>query len=268
MLLRWAWANRQAAGVTVTEIVEEHEIRGYSGFGETSWKKVYRRSWKPDRIGWYDLDDITVLATCFDVKYSPTIEQCFGLGTPADSLIESKQYTIAHEIVFSAMLDLDLAEWEMFGPASYSGFPHFVGIILMPEGVELAQQLARDLPAGTQSQYCLDPETESQYLQALACRGMTLDDIAKARESRNTALPDCTPRVSFFAGLLSHDDPAMRLAGARALSQIGPAAHVALSALETALKDPDRTVRMMAEAAVNRLKGNPCPFDNVSKQSI
>jgi hypothetical protein len=187
IMLRLAWENRQAAEVTFEEVAKEREIRGYGPSGEFSYEKFQVLTRKPERKDWFDLEEKTVLAMCFGVTYTPTPEQYFGLCTAADDLIESKQYNIAHQIVCEAMFNLDgeLAEWIVYGPASWSGFPQRVAFNLTPAGVKLAQQLAREFAVGMEPHYRLDQDTQSRYLQALKRRGITLEDIAKAGQCGN-----------------------------------------------------------------------------------
>jgi hypothetical protein len=82
-------------------------------------------------------------------------------------------------------LDGELAEWIVYGPASWSGLPQRVAFSLTPSGVKLAQQLAREFAVGMEPHYRLDQDTQSRYLQALKRRGITLEDIAKAGQCGN-----------------------------------------------------------------------------------
>jgi hypothetical protein len=257
-ILRMALRNREAAGVTVKQVVEEHEVQQISTDGTTSSDRYSAPGLKPSKEGWVDLEQTQVLQECFGINYTPTFEEEFGLLTPASARVASKQYRAAEELVQEAILGFadELVELYFVRPCAWDGLPNRLAITLKERGMELARRLREDCPREAGNALCLDPETESRYRELLKRAGVGEEKMFPAGECPLQNPPARETPVSSFVGLLRSADPSKRHMAIIALRQIGAEAAEAVPALREALEDPVPGIRLVASWALKEIEQN------------
>jgi len=258
VILRMALQNRETIGVTVEEVVQEHEIHQIDPDGTTTSEKYLARELKPSRKGWVDLEEPQVLREYFGITYTPTFEEEYGIVTAASQTVESRQYQAAEELVQDAIMDLPAAWAEQYfcGPSSWDGLPNRMSIMLRERGVELAKRLREEAGGGAVSVSDLEPETESRYRALLRKKGVPEEEMLPARPCQAHDRPAREIPVSFFVGLLEDRDPSKRNMGINGLRQIGGEAPEAIPALRKALDDPAPAIRLVASWALKEIEQN------------
>ena len=239
-ILRLALANREAEGVTVElaaadRVTEIHTSKGVI-------RKVHQvQELKPSKEGWIDVEQAQVLKVHFGITYTPTFEEDFGILSAAGKTKESQEYRAAAQEVFDAVWDLDekgLVSLYHTGPCSWSGLPTRVSAMLTEKGVKLTSGLGASVAPRNGPLPDLGPATPR-----------SLDDNAPGKGPRRE-----TP-IAVLVGMLQHEEPRWRLAGAVGLRNVGSEAKEAILALEEAQEDQEVAVRLAAMGALEAIRG-------------